>query len=663
MIMPESTTNIFSMVPPVPIKSAGTISGRSSLGGDSSSQDSSSFSSKLSHAEDQQRSGVAERDLADKRDSSGRKQTALSEADDKSKNGKSKATINSTGESTAAGASVADVVTSETLASASGKQDGLAAVGENQIAKPPQELPHVTVQASNAAKTGEVASSGKLPNVKSVSELISNEATNATALIETTKISSSDIPISGLPVSERPETKNSDTDELADITADLKGAAESDKALPIVGLNAGNNNVEPGKAAATPTTDSTLLSSSRNGAVSSGILTDSTLASTPTPTPTSASVNAGDNVASLPAIDKRLGRLSSTVEPFEASQADSAVILGETKNSQKIGASVMNVHNQAMGVSGEQAINQSIQLTEPTLAKGEKSKGILISDLALSKEGSLAVRGQQAVGIRTAAPPPLDGVESTPELDPVQIVTQLNQSAGRNESSMSDLARGSSGSTTLDQMLTASTSGIVTAPNYGRFDLTSPQSVTTPVPAPLNVLLLSSNASEALSGNIRWMVGEGIQNATVSVTPSGMGPITVQIGVEKDQMSISIIATQAGTREALEAAVPRLREQLGTQGLESVRVDVSDGRSDQSKSNTGSDRQAMGGNTDNSQNQSAENTNNESSSARFGNNNDPDSGERVLSDTERELLSRLQELSTDSSVGQSTIRHGYDLYV
>jgi flagellar hook-length control protein FliK len=708
MIMPESTTNIFSMAPPAPLKSAGSISGRSTFSGDSPSQESSSFSSRLSHAEDQQRSGIAGRDLADKRDSSGRKQTALSEADDKSKNGKAKATVNSTGESTAAGglssdspksgASVADVVTSETLTSASGKQGSLAAVGENQIARP-QEIPHVTVQASIVAKTGEIASSGKLPNVRNVNELIGNEATNATTQVENTKISSSDVPISGLPVSELPGKNNSDTDELIVLTENLKGAAEPENALPIVGLNAGINNVEPGKAAATPTSDSTLQLSSRNSAVSSGVLTDATPATTPattsattsattpipdstllssprnsvvysgvltdaTPasTPTPASANAGENVAPLPAIDKRLGRLSSTVEPFEASRADSAVVLGETKNSLKIDASVMNVRNQAMGVSGEQALNQSIQLTDPTLAKAEQSKGILISDLALPKEGTLAVRDLQAAGIRTA-PPPLDGVESTAELDPVQIVTQLNQSVGRNESLMSDLARGASGSNTFDQMLTASTSGIVTAPIPGRLDLTSTQNVSTPVPAPLNVPLLSSSASEVLSGNIRWMVGEGIQNATVSVTPSGMGPITVQIGVEKDQMSISIIATQAGTREALEAAVPRLREQLGTQGLESVRVDVSDGRSDQSKSNTGSDRQAMGGSSDNAQNQSAENTNNESSSARSGNNNEPDSGERVLSDTERDLLSRLQELSTDSSVGQSTIRHGYDLYV
>jgi hypothetical protein len=94
-----------------------------------------------------------------------------------------------------------------------------------------------------------------------------------------------------------------------------------------------------------------------------------------------------------------------------------------------------------------------------------------------------------------------------------------------------------------------------------------------------------------------------------------------------------------------------------------VRVDVSDGRSDQSKSNTGSDRQAMGGSSENSQQQSTENNNNESSTARFGNNNELGSGERVLSDTERDLLSQLQSLSTDPSVAQSTIRHGYDLYV
>ena len=61
-----------------------------------------------------------------------------------------------------------------------------------------------------------------------------------------------------------------------------------------------------------------------------------------------------------------------------------------------------------------------------------------------------------------------------------------------------------------------------------------------------------------------------------------MGPISVSIGIEKEQMSVSIIALQGSTREALDSMLPRLREQLAAQGHDSVKVDISDGRADHS---------------------------------------------------------------------------------
>jgi flagellar hook-length control protein FliK len=583
--MPESTSNIFSMTPLVSLKTTGSGVGKSTLSLGSTFQESSSFSSKLSLAEDRQRRVLAEKNTADERDSSDKKQTVAPEAVAIREGGSSIAVVDLTtiadGDTAAksstlkgllpgdtlssdlvnSGTSSADVVTPETLTGELDKRSGVA-VDESHISISKQKIPFVAEQGLTAAHAGEFALSGKLPNDKNLKELTSNEAIDAKNIVENNHVPSIEIPA---------------TDELTAITKELKSVAESEQAAPITGLVTAANSTESRKTATILTTDSALLSSSRSTTVSSGTLT----------------------------------------------QPDSAVVQGETKNSLNIDANVMSLRNQALGLDGEQVLNQTIQ--QPG-SEGEQAKGILISDLA-----------------------------------------QLNQSAGRSASSINDFAMSSSGANALDQMLTTSTGGIVAAPNLGKFDLTNLQNVSaptpTPVPAPLNVPLLSSSASEVLSGNIRWMVGEGIQNATISVTPSGMGPITVQIGVEKDQMSISITASQSSTREALEATIPRLREQLITQGLESVRVDVSDGRSDQSKSNTGSDRQAMGGSSENSQQQSTENNNNESSTARFGNNNELGSGERVLSDTERDLLSQLQSLSTDPSVAQSTIRHGYDLYV
>ncbi|MGQ7848478.1 flagellar hook-length control protein FliK [Granulosicoccus sp. 3-233] len=127
------------------------------------------------------------------------------------------------------------------------------------------------------------------------------------------------------------------------------------------------------------------------------------------------------------------------------------------------------------------------------------------------------------------------------------------------------------------------TGGIVTAPVMLRSDAVS----ATPVSAPFDLPVLVDDADATMASNVKWMVKEGVQNATVTVSPAGMGPISVKVGIEQDQMSVSIVASQHTTREALDAMLPRLREQLAGQGHESVRLDVSDGRGEQSRGGNG----------------------------------------------------------------------------
>lgn len=126
-------------------------------------------------------------------------------------------------------------------------------------------------------------------------------------------------------------------------------------------------------------------------------------------------------------------------------------------------------------------------------------------------------------------------------------------------------------------MFHAVASGTLTAAPLSRMD-----TVASPQLAPNVVHLQMGHVDGALSENVRWVVDNNLRNVTVNVTPSGMGPVSINVVMESEQMNVSIVATQGATREALEAALPRLREQLVQQGNEQVRVDVSDGRSGQS---------------------------------------------------------------------------------
>jgi flagellar hook-length control protein FliK len=132
-----------------------------------------------------------------------------------------------------------------------------------------------------------------------------------------------------------------------------------------------------------------------------------------------------------------------------------------------------------------------------------------------------------------------------------------------------------------DNMFLASTSGTIPAPPVMRGEAATPA----PLYAPATVPLLTPEAEEALTGNVRWMVRDGVQNALINVTPGGIGPISVREEIENDKMSVSIIAIPGQTRDALETMLPRLREHLSSQGFDSVKVDVSDGRQEGSRGN------------------------------------------------------------------------------
>lgn len=107
------------------------------------------------------------------------------------------------------------------------------------------------------------------------------------------------------------------------------------------------------------------------------------------------------------------------------------------------------------------------------------------------------------------------------------------------------------------------------------------QSTLSPVPLkasspllPVDVPVGQAGWDKAMGEKIQWMIGRNIQTAEVKLTPPNLGPLEIRVSVQQDQTSVNFIATQAPTREALEAALPRLREMLGEANLTLVDVDV-----------------------------------------------------------------------------------------
>jgi flagellar hook-length control protein FliK len=72
---------------------------------------------------------------------------------------------------------------------------------------------------------------------------------------------------------------------------------------------------------------------------------------------------------------------------------------------------------------------------------------------------------------------------------------------------------------------------------------------------------------DELGGQISWMAHQGLESASLRLSPEHLGPLEVHISVRDGDASVWFGATQPDTRAALEQALPRLREMFATQGL------------------------------------------------------------------------------------------------
>jgi flagellar hook-length control protein FliK len=71
----------------------------------------------------------------------------------------------------------------------------------------------------------------------------------------------------------------------------------------------------------------------------------------------------------------------------------------------------------------------------------------------------------------------------------------------------------------------------------------------------------------ALGQKVLWMVSSQQQVAELSLNPPDLGPLQVVLSISDDQVSAMFISQQADVRQALEAALPRLKEMMADSGI------------------------------------------------------------------------------------------------
>lgn len=81
------------------------------------------------------------------------------------------------------------------------------------------------------------------------------------------------------------------------------------------------------------------------------------------------------------------------------------------------------------------------------------------------------------------------------------------------------------------------------------------------------VPVASPGWGEALADKVMWMSSQGSQVAELRLDPPHLGPLEVRITVTNDQATAVFVSHHSAVREAIETAMPRLREMLADSGI------------------------------------------------------------------------------------------------
>jgi flagellar hook-length control protein FliK len=105
------------------------------------------------------------------------------------------------------------------------------------------------------------------------------------------------------------------------------------------------------------------------------------------------------------------------------------------------------------------------------------------------------------------------------------------------------------------------------ADNHGTSTPVAAPSISTPVGA--------EGWDQALGQRVVWMVAQRNPVAEIHVNPPNLGPLTVKVDVADNTMNATFVAAHAATRDAINDAMPHLKEMLANSGIALGQVTVS----------------------------------------------------------------------------------------
>lgn len=91
----------------------------------------------------------------------------------------------------------------------------------------------------------------------------------------------------------------------------------------------------------------------------------------------------------------------------------------------------------------------------------------------------------------------------------------------------------------------------------------------------------SQGWDQAVGQKVLWMVNGGLQSASLTLNPPDLGPLQVVLHVNNQQADATFITAQPEVKQALEAAMPKLREMMDQAGIQLGQATVNTGNPNQ----------------------------------------------------------------------------------
>ena len=92
--------------------------------------------------------------------------------------------------------------------------------------------------------------------------------------------------------------------------------------------------------------------------------------------------------------------------------------------------------------------------------------------------------------------------------------------------------------------------------------------------ATVQVPVGSEGWGDAVADKVMWFSANQLSSAELHLNPPDLGPLQVRIDTRHDQASVVFSSQHAQVRDALDQALPRLRDMLGSQGIQLLDVSV-----------------------------------------------------------------------------------------